>query len=191
MCGTDGARQLQVDNFSLFHRAGRHFREWAAGGSPGAGPPCLDRGGLAFGVFTPGPTPPEPVSLSLSFFSPPLDTLSRTPGAGACHGPPCQPSLEGRPVWCPASLTTGSVLSFAFCGSDAFALFLLPDFSQGFLPGWFFSSFPNKSRNASSHVWGSPLKQPEPLPLILPRAAARHSAMSSLDLVKINHYLAR
>ena len=141
---------------------------------------------MPFGTFTPGPAPPEPVSLPLSFF-PPLDTLSRTPGAGDLSRAALS-ALAGRPLRVPGPFSDlpGSVLSFAFfvrpwcfCAFSS-SLISSRDFSQGG-----FSSFPNKSRNASSLCLGEPSGAAGASAFdTASRAAARRWDISSLILSK-------
>ena len=124
--------------------------------------------------------------MSLSFF-PPLDTLSRTPGAGGLSRAALS-TFEGRPVRVPGPFSDlpGSVLSFAFfvrlwrfCAFSS-SLISARDFSQGG-----FSSFPNKSRNASSPCLGEPSGAAGASAFdTASRAAARRCAMSSLILSK-------
>ena len=154
---------------------------WISGGGASA---SLTGATLPFGAFTPGPIPPEPVSLS---FFPPLDTLSRTPGAGDLPRAVLS-ALDGRPLRVPGPFSglPGSVLSFDFFGRPrrfcAFSSSLISsrDFSQGG-----FSSFPNKSRNASSLCLGEPSSTAGASAFdTASRAAARRWDISSLILSK-------
>ncbi|EQH14169.1 hypothetical protein QKU_1455 [Clostridioides difficile DA00203] len=77
-------RQLQIDDFALFHRAGRHLRRGRQLDLRGRGLCLLDRGGLALWDFHTGPNTPGTCFLVL--FSTSGHFVQNTGGRGLAKG---------------------------------------------------------------------------------------------------------